>query len=93
MQSDPASAHDELVEAALAAFAHASGLGLFPDDDENWREDLVNGMRAALAVARPAIREECAEVADRQAWAHGGRHFNGPELNSAAIAAAIRAME
>jgi len=63
MQSDTASAHDELVEAALAAFAHASGLGLFPDDDENWREDLVNGMRAALSVARVAIRREALEEA------------------------------
>jgi hypothetical protein len=63
MQSDTASAHAELVEAALAAFAHASGLGLFPDDDENWREDLVNGMRAALSVARVAIRREALEEA------------------------------
>ena len=39
----------EALEAALEAFAHASGLGIFPDDekDEEWREDLQNGMRAA----------------------------------------------
>ena len=36
--------------------------------------------------------EAAAKVADRQAWAHGGKHFNGPELNSAATATAIRAM-
>ncbi len=37
------------LEAALEAFAHASGLGILPDDeyDEEWREDLQNGMRAA----------------------------------------------
>lgn len=39
----------EALRAALEAFAHASGLGIFPDDenDEEWREDLQNGMRAA----------------------------------------------
>ena len=42
---------DEVVEAALEAFTHASGLGLFPDEDEEWREDLVNGMRASIAAA------------------------------------------
>jgi hypothetical protein len=42
-------------------------------------------------AARAEEREACAKVADKQAWAHGGRYFNGPELNSAAIAAAIRA--
>lgn len=38
---------------ALEAFAHASGLGIFPDDekDEDWREDLQNGMRASIAAA------------------------------------------
>lgn len=41
---------DEVVEAALEAFTHASGLGLFPDEDEEWREDLVNGMRATIAA-------------------------------------------
>lgn len=37
------------LETALEAFAHASGLGILPDDeyDEEWREDLKNGMRAA----------------------------------------------
>jgi hypothetical protein len=51
----------EALEAALEAFAHASGLGIFPDDenDEEWREDLQNGMRAAcLAMLRnwPGMR-------------------------------------
>jgi hypothetical protein len=45
---------DEVVEAALEAFTHASGLGLFPDEDEEWREDLVNGMRATIAAALSA---------------------------------------
>lgn len=37
-----------------------------------------------------AERERCARIAERQAWAHGGVHFNGPELNSVRIADAIR---
>ena len=41
-----------LVERMLEAFAHASGLGIFPDEeDEEWREDLINGMSAALRIA------------------------------------------
>ena len=46
----------EAVEKALEAFAHASGLGIFPDDekDEEWREDLVNGMTAAIRAALAA---------------------------------------
>jgi len=60
----------EQIEAALSAFALASGLGIFPNDekDEEWREDLVNGMRAAIDTMRPFIRaevlEEAAKVAD-----------------------------
>lgn len=60
---------DALIEAmareALKAFALASGLGIFPDDeqDEDWREDLVNGMKAALAAVRPVIRAQALEEA------------------------------
>jgi hypothetical protein len=55
----------EQIEAALAAFAHASGLGIFPDDekDEAWDEDLVDGMRAAISAMRPIIRAEALEEA------------------------------
>jgi hypothetical protein len=56
----------EQIEAALAAFALASGLGIFPNDekDEEWREDLVNGMRAAIDTMRPVIRAEALEEAE-----------------------------
>jgi hypothetical protein len=55
----------EQIEAALVAFAHASGLGIFPDDEKNesWDEDLVNGMRAAINAMRPFIRAEVLEEA------------------------------
>ena len=58
----------EQIEAALAAFALASGLGIFPNDekDEEWREDLVNGMRAAIAAMRPFIRAEALEEAAKR---------------------------
>jgi len=57
----------EQIEAALSAFALASGLGIFPNDekDEEWREDLVNGMRAAINAMRPFIRAEVLEEAAR----------------------------
>jgi hypothetical protein len=51
---------NDLVERALEAFAHASGLGILPDEDEEWREDLMNGMSAAIAIAL----EEAARVAE-----------------------------
>jgi hypothetical protein len=55
----------EQIEAALVAFAHASGLGIFPDDEKNesWDEDLVDGMRAAISAMRPFIRAEALEGA------------------------------
>lgn len=38
-----------------------------------------------------AERERCAAIADSQAWSHASKGMeNGPELNSAAIASAIR---
>ena len=51
----------DVIEAALEAFALASGLGIFPDDekDEEWREDLQIGMRAAclaMLKAWPGMR-------------------------------------
>jgi hypothetical protein len=56
----------EQIEAALVAFAHASGLGIFPDDEKNesWDEDLVDGMRAAISAMRPFIRAEALEEAE-----------------------------
>jgi hypothetical protein len=44
-----------------------------------------------LVKARREGMLRAAEIADKQAWAHGGRHFNAPEMNSTAIAVAIRA--
>lgn len=47
---------DEVVKISLEAFALASNLGILPDDelDEDWREDLVNGMTAALRAGLAA---------------------------------------
>ena len=58
---------DELVERVLEAFAHASGLGIIPYEDEEWDEDLRNGMSAAIAV----VLEEAAKLAEAKAdkWA------------------------
>lgn len=38
---------------ALEAYAHASGIGILPDDEvgEDWDEDYLNGMQAAIAAA------------------------------------------
>jgi len=85
MQSDPAHGRDdELVEkmarAMATAWLHGEGF---------------NGMAiAVLALARPAIREECARVAegvtsyDDVVQKSAGCHTTGQR-----IAAAIRAME
>lgn len=101
---------DALIEAmareALKAFALASGLGIFPDDeqDEDWREDLVNGMKAALAAVRPVIRAqaleeaalECDEVESRE-WQNWKRnavlHSEGASDGAGDCAAAIRALK
>ena len=93
----------ELIEAALAAFAHASGLGIFPDDekDEAWDEDLVDGMRAAISAMRPFIRAEVLEEAAREAECtpHQFKFIGAPPgsvemVNShKSIAAAIRALK
>lgn len=58
----PAERRAALVERMLEAFANASGLGILPDEeeDEEWREDLVNGMSAAIDLAL----EEAAKVAN-----------------------------
>lgn len=58
---------NEVVEAALEAYAHASGLGIIPYDDEDWHEDLVNGMRAAIAAALnawPGVKPHEVQVPD-----------------------------
>jgi hypothetical protein len=73
----------DLVERALEAFAHASGLGILPDEDEEWREDLMNGMSAAIAIAL----EEAAKVAEYQ-----GGYWNVGDIAAKHVAAAIRGM-
>jgi hypothetical protein len=72
MQSDPASAHDEMVDAIAKIISGAP----FPSERSR------NKARAALAVARPVIKEECARVADTCPDSHWGPW----------VAAAIRAM-
>jgi hypothetical protein len=91
MQSDPASAHDELVEKVARALAKAgyafAGIELtdpYSADADYWN----NQTRAALAVARPAIREECAKVALGED-ASATEYYRG----RVHAAAAIRAME
>lgn len=85
-----------LVERALEVFAHAAGLGILPDDGDDWEEDFCNGMSAAIDLIRAEVLEEAARVAERE-----GVY---PELNIAAggpewyrhgkrIAAAIRALK
>ena len=87
--------HEELREKVARALYYtpiAGTSGVIP----TWETVSVEVQHLCLAEADAAINivlEEAARVADKQAWAHGGRHFNGPELNSAAIAAAIRAMK
>ena len=67
MQSDPASAHDELVEKMARAMAAKDsgpeGSVLFEIHWREFGEGYLSGAVAALAVARPVIREECAKVA------------------------------
>ena len=46
--------------------------------------------KADKLAAMERVREAAAEIANRQAWAHGGAHFNAPEMNSDAIAKSIR---
>ena len=45
-----------ILRPALEAYAHASGLGILPDDEagEDWEEDYLNGMQAAIAAALSA---------------------------------------
>ncbi|WP_147307866.1 hypothetical protein [Fulvimarina endophytica] len=62
--------------------------------------DRIAALQASQAEADARVlqavedeRAACAKIADRQAWAHGGQFFDGPnggEINSMAIAAAIR---
>jgi hypothetical protein len=97
MQSD--TAHDALVE-AIAKEIWDRGEFITIDDCR-----LV--ARAIAAIARPAIREECARVADDQAKvfkdeAHDQKIWGSPAMSKRALAianyfekhaAAIRAME
>jgi hypothetical protein len=85
--SDTASAHDELVEKVARLY------------EDKWGIRDYGLARAALAVARPMIREECARMAD--SWY--GEPSAHPTLDNAIqmvkhacgveIAAAIRAMD
>lgn len=88
---------DELVERALEAFAHASGLGIIPYEDEEWDEDLRSGMSAAVNMAL----EEAAKLAEAKGdeWAAVWRnrmkadsHMEGKSDGADDIAAAIRAL-
>ena len=88
---------DELVERVLEAFAHASGLGIIPYEDEEWDEDLRNGMSAAIDM----VLEEAAKLAEAKAdeWAtvwrnrfKADQHMEGKSDGADEIAAAIRAM-
>ncbi|HLO79200.1 MAG TPA: hypothetical protein VK196_22305 [Magnetospirillum sp.] len=94
---------DELVERALEAYALAADLGIMPAEDEEWGEDLMNGMRAALAAARDTIRrealEEAAKVAEEATFPpEEGLNFlelgivRGGKKAASNIAAAIRAL-
>jgi len=65
MQSDPA--HDELVEKVARAICDAEwDKGHYDSDamSKSERGAYEALARAALAVARPVIREECARVAE-----------------------------
>jgi hypothetical protein len=108
MESDPASAHDDLVEKmarAIAKTVYTTVPAQTPShqiDNDQWSAIA----RAALAVARPVIREECARVAEADAKKSGWlvaaqlgltedeqKQFNQSAAKALDIAAAIRAME
>jgi DNA-binding IclR family transcriptional regulator len=99
MQSDPAHGRDdELVEKVARELAYA--MGMDPDEvqtnGENewplWAE-FQKPARAALAVARPAIREECAKVAEEVRHPDYSAENEDWCAGTEAAAAAIRAME
>lgn len=74
---------DELVDAVAAILMLSDSIGVTWDSaTEVARKTYRYKARAALAVARPVIREECARVADHYSNYDGGR-----------AASAIRAME
>jgi hypothetical protein len=94
MQSDPAS--DELVERMARAVCDASHWqGCFDGITiEAERDKFRVYARAALAVARPAIREECARVAEGvTSYDDAVQKSAGCYTTGQRIAAAIRAME
>ena len=94
MQSDPASAHDDLVEkVARAIYSQEYDPEHYPFErlDECEKVLCRKQARAALAVARPVIREECARVVEISSVPVFGQADIQKPL--ADIAAAIRAME
>jgi len=68
MESDPASAHDELVKKMARAMAAKDsgpeGSVLFEIHWREFGEGYLSGAVAALAVARPFIRAEALEEAE-----------------------------
>lgn len=107
---DPAQIPDEVVEAAAKAIYEAwCKFHGVTDTSMSWeeidteeRDACIFEARAALSVARAAIREECARVADKKSdewtakWREGLKcdsHLEGMSDGAEEIAAAIRAME
>jgi alkylhydroperoxidase family enzyme len=100
---------EKLVERVARAIRSSIQYEVEPDVRANQMtdEELATVARAALALARPVIREECARVADDQAKvfkdeAHDQKIWGSPAMSKRALAianyfekhaAAIRAME
>jgi hypothetical protein len=97
MQSDPASAHDELVEKiAREIYSQEYDPEHYPFERLEECEKVLcrKQARAALAVARPVIREECARVAEGvTSYAFVVQKSAGCYTTGQRIAAKIRAME
>ena len=97
MQSDPA--HDELVEKMARAIAKAEIAYFGPrsslEQCMNWANEpdcYRQAARAALAVARPVMREECARVALGED-ASATEYYRGRVHAAAAIRAMIKERE
>ena len=91
------------VKAAMLACEDGLGSYTYVGDEAADGSIVIDGVvnfdrlaDAAIAIARPIIEREAferaAKVADKQAYAHGGEYFDGPELNSAHIANRIRTL-
>jgi hypothetical protein len=106
MESDPGD--EKLVERVARAIRSSIQYEVEPDVRANQMtdEETATVARAALAVARPMIREECAKVAEADAKKSGWlvaaqlgltedeqKQFNQNAAKALEIAAAIRAMD